>query len=95
MVQIKENLLCLFGGISSSYDSVKANKATLLNDFYFLNLNEAYWSKAMIGGYLPSARYCCSFSSNCSDICCQLLIFGGKSNIGIKESAIFILSEID
>ena len=42
MVSIKDNLLCLFGGVCSSFDTVKANKATLLNDFYFLNLNEAY-----------------------------------------------------
>ena len=70
MVQLKDNLLCLFGGVSSSMDTVKMNKATLLNDFYFLNLNEAYWSKAMIGGYLPSSRYCCSLASNSSELCC-------------------------
>ncbi len=39
MLPVKENLICLFGGISCNEEAIKTNSGTYLNDFYILNLS--------------------------------------------------------
>lgn len=39
MLPVKENIICLFGGISCPEDTIKSLTATYLNDFYLLNLS--------------------------------------------------------
>ena len=39
MIHVKENTVCLFGGVSSHEDNFKNNTPWLLNDFYLLNLS--------------------------------------------------------
>jgi hypothetical protein len=45
LIPVKENLICLFGGISCSEDQINSVNAIILNDLYILNLNEGYWTK--------------------------------------------------
>ena len=40
MLPVKENIICLFGGISCPEDQISSLTATFLNDFYILNLSK-------------------------------------------------------
>lgn len=57
MLVLKENNVCLFGGVDAKEDEIKSLTTTYYNDFYLLTLNEGYWSRPNIGGYNPTARY--------------------------------------
>ena len=39
MLPVKENMICLFGGISCPEDAMNSLTETYLNDFYILNLS--------------------------------------------------------
>ena len=39
MIPVKENIICLFGGVSCNEEILKSNNPCLLNDFYLLNLS--------------------------------------------------------
>lgn len=58
MCAVKQNLVCLFGGVSCPEDQIAKNLSqSLLNDFYILNLNEGLWNRPNIGGQVPTARF--------------------------------------
>ena len=73
---VKENLICLFGGINVSDDQLKPQNH--LNDLYLLNLNERFWSVPIVGGYVPTPRYFVSFSGNRNETYGEILVLGGK-----------------
>ncbi len=39
MIYVKEDVVCLFGGVNSHEDNFKNNTHSLLNDFYILNIS--------------------------------------------------------
>ena len=43
MLPVKENMICLFGGISCPEDAMKSLTATYLNDFFILNLSRQFF----------------------------------------------------
>lgn len=51
MLPVKDNLVCLFGGVSCPEDAIKGPTSTMLNDFYILNLKEGYFTRPNVGGY--------------------------------------------
>lgn len=79
MIFIKENILCIFGGVSCPEDAIKSLTATVLNDLYILNINEAYWSRPSVGGYIPTPRYSYCIASNQSEMAAEIVLFGGKT----------------
>lgn len=63
MLLVKENLLCLFGGVKENEDQLK-NLGGLTNELFLLDLQQNYWSKPIVGGYIPSPRIAFGFSGN-------------------------------
>ncbi len=94
MLPLKENVICLFGGVSSHDDVMKTKNANFLNDFYLLNVKEGYWSYPNVGGYVPSPRIYFAFSGNESEYHSEIMVLGGKTADGAKDNNIYILSEI-
>ncbi len=95
MLPIKENVVCLFGGISCPEDAIKSLTATYLNDFYILNLNEGYWSRPNTGGYVPAPRYSVSMASNQSEVQGEIILLGGRSLESMADNNLYILTEVD
>ncbi|EAR82549.1 kelch motif protein (macronuclear) [Tetrahymena thermophila SB210] len=95
MLPVKENIICLFGGISCPEDAIKSLTATYLNDFYLLNLNEGYWSRPNCGGYVPTPRYSFAMASNQSEQQGEIIILGGRTLESIGDKQVYILCELE
>lgn len=105
MARVKDNVICLFGGIKSDEEELqKPGMAQYLSDFYFLNLSnciedilnlldEAYWSTPSSGGYAPTARKGFTMSSNSVEVGSEVIIFGGKNIKDRAEQFMYVLTE--
>jgi len=94
MIYVKEDVVCLFGGVNSHEDNFKNNTHSLLNDFYILNISEGYWSIPNVGGYIPSARSFFAMASNLNEAYNQIIVLGGKTYDKQEEDVLYILSEL-
>lgn len=103
MCVINENFLLIYGGIKGHFYKIEE----VYNDIYILSLKDNVWSKPIIGGSNPPARFAFSFNST---IKCgfslsglsssEVLIFGGiqiSNYLQEKEKffKLYILSEND
>ena len=88
IIAVKENLLCLFGGITGSEDIIKPQSYTNdlflfdLSDFLFNIADEKYWSVPLVGGYVPTPRYFNSLSCNQNETYGEILVLGGRVQDG-------------
>lgn len=95
MLPVKENIICLYGGVSSSDDNTKNNSIAMLSDFYLLNLDDGYWSNPIIGGYTPLPKTSFCISGNQSDFSAQIYLLGGKLRDSSIDYTLHILEEVD
>lgn len=94
MLPVKENLICLFGGVSCPEASMKGSTSIMLNDFYILNLKEGYWTRPTTGGYLPSPRYHFSIAGNQNEMANEIILLGGLSTESLCDKYVYVLGEI-
>ena len=95
MVAVKENVLCLFGGVVSHEENFKSHNVQLSNELYILDINEGYWSVPSMGGYIPSPRAFFAMTTNSSQDSNQLLVLGGKTQDKLEDTHLYVLTEID
>ena len=69
--------------------------ANLLNDFYILYLNEGFWTRPNIGGYIPPPRYSFAMACNECEESCEIILLGGKtSEAGSNTKQLYMLEEL-
>eukprot|EP01017_Pseudomicrothorax_dubius_P033014 TRINITY_DN4379_c0_g1_i5.p1 TRINITY_DN4379_c0_g1~~TRINITY_DN4379_c0_g1_i5.p1 ORF type:complete len:335 (-),score=93.04 TRINITY_DN4379_c0_g1_i5:17-1021(-) len=95
-IALKDNVVCLFGGIGSSEETLKGgSNIQYLSDMYILSLDDGFWTQPSVGGYAPLPRASPSIAGNQSEVACQVLVLGGRLRDGTVDYSLHVLEEID
>ena len=58
------------------------------------SIDEGFWTRPQVGGYIPPARYLFALACNQSEYQSELILMGGKSTDAQPDKWIYVVSEM-
>jgi hypothetical protein len=98
---IKNDKVVVYGGTSSSEESIQQGTLKILNDLYIFNIKQRLWEEPLLGGNYPPPKLHYTFSVNfpqVNNFSGEIILLGGTdepSKQKVLEMKMYILSQTE